>query len=65
MPHIIVDGPPLEIDRKRKMAQEMTRTAAEAYGLPEDSMVVVITENQPENVCVGGVMVCDRRAREA
>jgi len=33
-----------------------------AYGLPKQSIVVVITENLPQNVCVGGRMVCDDRA---
>lgn len=64
MPNVNVDGPPLDLEKKRTMAQEMTKTAAAAYGLPEQAIVVVITENAPENVCVGGKMVCDRIAEQ-
>ena len=62
MPNVEVSGPPLDDEKKREMALEMTECAARGYGLPKQAIVVVITENPPQNVCVGGRMVCDDRA---
>ncbi|MBN2168881.1 MAG: tautomerase family protein [Actinobacteria bacterium] len=42
------------------MANEITGAMAKAYGLPGDVFVVVIQENPPENVSMGGQLVCDR-----
>jgi 4-oxalocrotonate tautomerase len=62
MPNVTVEGPPLSAEAKREMALEMTETAARVYGIPKQAIVVVVRENPPENVCVGGRMVCDDRA---
>jgi 4-oxalocrotonate tautomerase family enzyme len=64
MPNVYVDGPPMDNDKKRTMAQAMSKTASEAYGIPEQGIVVVIRENPSTNVCVGGKMICDFRAGE-
>ena len=62
MPTITAEGPPIkELDRKRTLVQEMTDAATKAYGLPKDVIVVVIKENPPENVAVGGKLIVDRR----
>jgi len=62
MPNITVEGPPIkELDIKRMLVQEMTDAATKAYGLPRDVIVVVIKENPPENVAVGGELIVDRR----
>lgn len=63
MPTVTVEGPPLkDLDRKRSLAREITDTLERAYGLPRQAYTVVIRENQPENVCVGGELLCDRIA---
>jgi len=62
MPTIIVEGPPIaDADKKRTLVREMSETAARAYGIPLEAMVVLIHENQPENVGVGGALLIDRR----
>ncbi len=62
MPHITIEGPTItSVDVKRQMVEEMTASAARAYGLPEQIMVVVIKENKPENVGVGGQLILDRQ----
>jgi len=62
MPNITVEGPPIkELDRKRTLVGEITEAATKAYGLPKDVIVVVIKENPPENVAVGGTLLVDRR----
>lgn len=62
MPNIVVDGPPLDVDRKRTLTKEITDSASKVYGIPPAAFVVVIKENPPENVSVGGCLLCDGRA---
>jgi 4-oxalocrotonate tautomerase len=60
MPNAYIDGPPLELDKKRQLAVEITDAMEKAFGFPRQAYVVTIKENPAENVCVGGVMICDR-----
>ena len=61
MPNITVEGPPIkELDTKRRFAKELTEAAVRAYGLPKEIIVVLIKENSPENVSVGGQLILDR-----
>ncbi|MBT4821831.1 MAG: 4-oxalocrotonate tautomerase [Lentisphaerae bacterium] len=65
MPTITVEGPPInDLDKKRALATEMTDAASKAYGLPPGIIVVVIKENAPENVSVGGQLIIDRTKPE-
>jgi 4-oxalocrotonate tautomerase len=62
MPNITVEGPAIkDLDRKRTLVREMTDAAHKAYGLPKDVIVVVVKENPPENVAVGGILIADRQ----
>ena len=63
MPIITVSGPAADVERKRKLAEGLTRVAAEAFGLPVEAFVVIIQENPPENVGLGGVLLVDRRSK--
>lgn len=66
MPTVIIEGPPIkELDKKRKLAKDITEVAANAYGLPDKAIVVLIKENAPENVSVGGQLITDRRQRNS
>lgn len=61
MPNITIEGPPIkELDTKRIFAKELTEAAVRAYGLPKEIIVVLIKENPPENVSVGGQLIIDR-----
>ena len=62
MPNIDVDGPMIkDMDKKRALVREITDAAVRAFGLPPETIVVVIRENPPENVGVGGELIIDRR----
>jgi len=62
MPNITIEGPKIkDIDTKRTLVKELTDVAAKAYGLPAKIMVVLIKENSPENVNVGGQLISDRK----
>ena len=61
MPNICIEGPAIDVDTKRTLVQEFTDAAVKAYGLPREVIVVLIKENAPENVGVGGELIIDRR----
>jgi len=61
MPVIRVDGPQISVDKKRELAKRLTEAAAEVYGMDKERIIVLIRENPPENVSVGGELVVDRR----
>ncbi len=62
MPNISIEGPAIkDIEKKRELAKAVTDAATRAYGLPRETIVVVIKENPPENVSVGGTLIIDRQ----
>jgi len=62
MPNISIEGPVIEdIDKKRILVQEVTDAATKAYGLPQETIVVFIKENSPENIGVAGKLIIDRK----
>ena len=62
MPNITIDGPKIEnIEIKRVLIQEITDSIEKAYKIPRDHIIVVIKENSPENVGVGGKLIADMR----
>lgn len=62
MPVITVEGPKIEVTKKRKLAQDLTRAASEAFALPKEAIVVILHEVDPECVASGGELICDRQA---
>ncbi|NQU94664.1 MAG: tautomerase family protein [Candidatus Omnitrophica bacterium] len=62
MPNITVEGPKIkDLEVKRALIKEVTEAAVKAYKLPPAVIVAVIKENAPENVGVGGQLICDRK----
>ena len=61
MPSITVQGPILhDIDVKRTLVKDLTDALEKAYELPREVMIVLIKENPPQNVGVGGQLIVDR-----
>jgi len=61
MPTITVEGPPIEkLERKRQLVKDITEAAMKTFGLSKEVIVVVIKENTPDNVSVGGQLIVDR-----
>jgi len=61
MPIITLEGPPIsDITVRRTLVQEITTSAARAYGLPEEKIIVLIRENSPDQVAVAGKLISDR-----
>ncbi|MCP3177055.1 MAG: 4-oxalocrotonate tautomerase DmpI [Desulfuromonadales bacterium] len=62
MPIITLEGPPIaKPEVRRVFVEELTASAAKAYGLPKEKIIVLIRENAPEQVAVGGVLLADRQ----
>ena len=61
MPIITIEGPAIkDLDKKRKLVEALTDAADNTYDLPKGTIVVLIKENIPENVGVGGELIVDR-----
>ncbi|MHA2008293.1 MAG: 4-oxalocrotonate tautomerase DmpI [Promethearchaeota archaeon] len=59
MPTATLDGPPIEnIEIKRALVKEITDSLEKAYKLPRNAFTVLIKENFPQNVGVGGELNC-------
>ena len=63
MPIITASGPHLTVEQKRKLAEALTDAACSVYDRPRNMIIVVIRENDPENVAIGGELVADRQAK--
>lgn len=59
MPTITVEGPMIEIGKKRELVKKLTQAAAEVYNI--EDIIVLIKENPPENVGLSGELLADRR----
>jgi len=59
MPTIMVEGPPIDVERKRQLVRKLTDVAVEVYGI--EHIIVLIRENPPENVGVEGQLIADRK----
>ncbi len=61
MPVINLDGPPIkDLDKKRELVKTITKAAAEAFGLPEETIIVLFREYSGEHVASGGTLIADR-----
>jgi len=62
MPAITVQGPRIDdLERKRQLVKMFTDAAVQVYGMDKEDIFVLIKENPPENVGIGGELVADRR----
>jgi 4-oxalocrotonate tautomerase len=65
MPVITIEGPRIpDLDKKRKLVQEVTDAASKAFDLPKETMIMILHETSPECVASGGELICDRHRGE-
>jgi len=61
MPIATIEGPKIEdVKTKRELVKEITDALEKAYKIPREAYVVLIKENSPENVGVGGKLILDK-----
>lgn len=49
-----------DVDKKRKLVAGIADLMVEVYGVPRSSVVVMIKEDDPENVGLGGELALDK-----
>lgn len=59
MPTVIIEGPRINLSRKRSLIQKLTALVATAYDWPSENIVVILRENPDENVARGGRLLID------
>ena len=60
MPIITLEGPKInDLDKRRRFIRDLTDAAVEAYGLPQEKIIVILHENSREQVGVGGQLLAD------
>ncbi len=59
MPTITIEGPPIEVEKKRELVKKVTDIAVDIYKI--EHITVLIKENPPENVGVDGQLLLDRK----
>lgn len=61
MPIITLEGPPIaDMATRRTLIESLTRSAAEAYNMPKEKIIILIRENRPDQVAVGGELISDK-----
>jgi len=61
MPNISIEGPRIaDVARKRELVRTVTDAAVKAFGLPRQTIVILLKENPPENGAIGGELLADR-----
>ena len=64
MPLITVEGPVLTSrEKKRQLIITLTAAATQIYELPREAFTVLIKENPPENVGLGGKLLIEMEKR--
>lgn len=64
MPSATIEGPEIEnVHTKRVLIKEITDALEKAYRLPRKAYHVIIKENLPENVGVGGALILDKMGK--
>ena len=64
MPVITIDGPPMSKEQKKDLVESFTREAARVTGIPTQAFIILINENDPDNVGVGGELLSRRMAKK-
>ena len=61
MPTVIIEGPPLPLDKKRQIVSAITDIISRIYEWPAERVVVIVHENPDENVSRGGILLSNKK----
>ena len=62
MPVIRISGNPnIDIETKREMVKKVSEIVAESYGLPIETITVLVEAFNPDDIGAGGVLLSDRK----
>ena len=51
----------ISIEKKREMVEKVSEAVAEAYGLPIETVTVLVTGFEPDDIGAGGKLLSDRK----
>ncbi len=60
MPVITIEGPMLSLEKKERLAREMSKLASEIMEIPLDAYVTFVKENPYENMSQGGILISEK-----
>ena len=60
MPVITIEGPVLSLEKKERLAKEITQLASDIMNIPKDAYVIFVKENPYENMSQGGVLISEK-----
>ena len=60
MPIITLTISNQDVEKKRRLAEGLTRAAAEVTGIPTDKFIVIVDEHPRESIAVGGKLLADQ-----
>ena len=62
MPVIRISGnPKIDIETKREMVKKVSEIVAESYGLPIETITVLVEAFNPDDIGAGGILLSDRK----
>ncbi len=61
MPVITIEAAKLSKDQKRELVTLLTKAASSIMNVPEQAYVVIVKENSPDNIGVGGMLLSERK----
>jgi len=61
MPIIHVDCPQLSKEKKKALVEKLTQVSKEVMEIPEQAFTIIIHENGPDNVGVGGKLLSEMK----
>ena len=64
MPVITFEGPKITREQKEKLVKLLTGAAEKVTGIKREAFIVLIKENEPDNVGVGGELLSKRLAKK-
>lgn len=50
----------ISIEKKREMVEKVSEVVADAYGLPVETITVLVTGFDPDDIGAGGKLLIDR-----
>ena len=60
MPVITIEGPSIDVEKRRALCCELTDAMERAYGLPRSTFIIIMHDTSRETVATGGTLLCDR-----
>jgi 4-oxalocrotonate tautomerase family enzyme len=60
MPVITIDGPAMSLEKKERLAKEITKLTSEITTIPEEAFVILFNEYPYESMAQGGILISEK-----